>query len=87
MGGVYSVRGFFERVTINDIGVQGRSKRYTPDLAMRFNDHRSMRALVFADAASGSDNEPVRGPDNELSSVGFGLQVAHRLHFAAAYVF
>ena len=76
MGGVYSVRGFFEREAINDIGVQTSIEAYTPDLAKRFSDRWSMRALLFADAASGSDNEPVRGPDNELSSVGFGLQVA-----------
>jgi hemolysin activation/secretion protein len=76
MGGVYSVRGFFEREAINDIGAQGSVEAYTPDLAKGFSDRWSMRALVFADVASGRDNEPVRGPDNELSSVGFGLQVA-----------
>jgi hemolysin activation/secretion protein len=76
MGGVYSVRGFFEREAINDIGVQGSVEAYTPDFGKRFSDRWSMRALVFADVASGRDNEPVRGPDNELSSVGFGLQVA-----------
>jgi hemolysin activation/secretion protein len=76
MGGVYSVRGFFEREAINDMGAQGSVEVYTPDFAKRFSDRWSMRALVFADAASGSDNEPARGPDNELSSLGFGLQVA-----------
>ena len=76
MGGVYSVRGFYERETINDMGVQGSIEAYTPDLAKRVSDRWSMRALVFADGASGRDNEPARGPDNELASVGFGLQVA-----------
>jgi hemolysin activation/secretion protein len=76
MGGVYSVRGFYERETINDTGVQGSIEVYTPDFGKRFSDRWSTRALAFADAASGSDNEPARGPDNELSSVGFGLQVA-----------
>ena len=76
MGGVYSVRGFFERETINDIDIQGSVEAYTPDLGKRFSDRWSVRALVFADAASGRDNEPVRGPDNKLSSVGVGLQVA-----------
>ena len=76
MGGVYSVRGFFEREVINDIGLQGSLEAYTPDFGNELGEGWSMRALVFADAASGSDNDPVRGPDNELLSVGFGLQVA-----------
>jgi hemolysin activation/secretion protein len=76
MGGAYSVRGFFERETINDTGAQGSVEVYAPDLARRLSDRWSMRALVFADAASGSDNEPARGPDNQLSSLGLGLQVA-----------
>jgi hemolysin activation/secretion protein len=76
MGGVYSVRGFLEREVVHDMGLQGSVEAYTPDFGKRFSDRWSMRALVFADAASGSDNEPVRGPDNELSSVGLGLQVA-----------
>ena len=77
MGGMDSVRGFHERETANDVGHRVSFELYTPDFGARVgNDWRS-RALVFVDAARGSDNEPARGTDNGLASAGIGVRMNH----------
>jgi hemolysin activation/secretion protein len=72
MGGVDSVRGYYEREVANDIGWRASLEAYSPDFAARSGGNWRARALVFADAARGHDNSPERGPANKLGSFGLG---------------
>jgi hemolysin activation/secretion protein len=74
MGGAESVRGYYERETASDVGRRFSLEGYGPDFGARIGDSWRARALLFADSASGHDNEPVRGPDNKLGSFGLGLR-------------
>lgn len=75
MGGADSVRGFFDREVSNDNGHRISLEGYTPDFGARIGGDWRARGLLFFDAARGNDIAPVRGPDNGLSSVGFGFRV------------
>jgi hemolysin activation/secretion protein len=74
MGGVDSVRGYYEREVANDIGWRASLEAYSPDLAARFGGSWRARALIFADAARGHDNSPERSPANKLGSFGLGVR-------------
>jgi len=79
MGGADSVRGYYEREVANDVGRRFSLEVYGPDLGPRFGKTWRARALVFADAARGHDNEPARDPlvpENKLGSFGLGLRVS-----------
>jgi hemolysin activation/secretion protein len=75
MGGADSVRGYYEREVANDVGRRFSLEAYGPDFGPRFGNAWRARALVFADAAQGHDNTPVRNPESRLGSVGIGLRV------------
>jgi len=78
MGGTDSVRGYFEREVANDVGWRFSLEAYGPDWGPRIGNTWRARALVFADAARGHDNEPVRDPlfpENKLGSFGLGFRV------------
>jgi hemolysin activation/secretion protein len=77
MGGVDSVRGYYERETASDIGWRAALEVYSPDFGVRMTSSWRMRALVFADAARGHDNQPERGPENKLGSYGLGVRANH----------
>jgi hemolysin activation/secretion protein len=74
MGGVDSVRGYFEREVANDIGWRASLEAYGPDFGSWFGSSWRARALVFTDAARGHDNQPERSPDNKLGSYGVGAR-------------
>jgi hemolysin activation/secretion protein len=76
MGGMNSVRGYFEREVANDVGRRVSLEGYTPDFGSRVGATWRARALVFFDAAKGSDREPVRTQENTLSSAGLGVRVS-----------
>ena len=75
MGGVDSVRGFYERETANDIGNRFSLEGYTPDFGAGFGNGWTARALAFTDMAHGRDNNPPQNANNGLASVGLGLRV------------
>src|SRR5262249_2169282 len=75
MGGVDSVRGYYEREVANDTGWRASLELYSPDFTAKTGGAWRTRMLVFADAARGRDNAPPRGPDNKLGSFGLGARV------------
>jgi hemolysin activation/secretion protein len=75
MGGVDSVRGYYERETASDIGWRASLEAYSPDFGSWFGNTWRARALVFTDAARGHDNQPERGPANKLGSFGLGTRM------------
>jgi hemolysin activation/secretion protein len=76
MGGMDSVRGYLERETANDVGRRISLEGYSPDFGARIGSTWRSRALLFIDAASGSDREPVRTEPNRLQSYGLGLRAS-----------
>jgi hemolysin activation/secretion protein len=78
MGGVDSVRGYYEREVASDNGWRASLEAYSPDFtAARSGGNWRARALVFADAARGHDNSPERAPENKLGSYGLGIRANH----------
>jgi hemolysin activation/secretion protein len=90
MGGVDSVRGYYEREVANDIGWRASLEAYSRDFGSWFGSTWRARMLVFTDAARGHDNLPERTPDNKLGSFGLGVRanqgkfLAFRLDVARA---
>ena len=85
MGGVDSVRGYYERETSSDVGWRASLEAYSPDFGQRLTSSWRMRALVFADAARGHDNSPPHDPahpDNKLGSFGLGVRASQGKAFA-----
>jgi len=82
MGGLDSVRGYYERETSNDVGRRFSLEGYGPDFGARIGSTWRARALVFYDAARGHDNAPERGPENKLGSFGVGLRANQGKSFA-----
>jgi hemolysin activation/secretion protein len=79
MGGVDSVRGYFECETSSYVGWRSSLEVYGPDLGPRIGGNWRARILVFADAARGHDNLPERDPthpDNKLGSFGLGARAS-----------
>jgi hemolysin activation/secretion protein len=74
MGGADSVRGYYERETASDKGQRFSLEGYGPDFGSWIGGSWRARTLIFADAANGHDNAPIRGPDNKLGSFGLGLR-------------
>jgi hemolysin activation/secretion protein len=74
MGGVDSVRGYFEREVANDVGWRASLEAYGPDFGSWFGGSWRARVLVFTDAARGHDNAPERAPENKLGSYGLGAR-------------
>ena len=74
MGGVDSVRGYYEREVANDNGWRLSLEAYSPDFGTWFGSSWRARGLIFTDAARGHDNDPKQNPDNKLGSVGAGVR-------------
>jgi hemolysin activation/secretion protein len=83
MGGINSVRGYYERETENDIGERGTLELYSPEIPALLGVGWHARALVFGDWAHGQDNSPEREPNSNLQSVGVGLRVNQGKTWAA----
>lgn len=74
IGGVNSVRGFFEREVANDIGHRVSLEAYGPEIGQSIGADWRARMLMFVDMGRGRDNVPVRMGENGLGSVGFGAR-------------
>ncbi|MCU0897014.1 MAG: BamA/TamA family outer membrane protein [Burkholderiales bacterium] len=93
IGGIDSVRGFYEREVVGDRGYQGQAELYTPDVGNRIpaNGVR-VRALGFYDWGAVRRNDPVfpEIPRQGISSAGVGVRVGWRnnvsLRFDYAWV-
>jgi len=73
MGGVDSVRGYYEREVANDIGWRLSLEAYSPDFGTWFGKTWRARALVFADAARGHDSEPPQNPTASSAASAWGF--------------
>ena len=86
MGGADSVRGYIERETARDIGHRASVELYFPEMGEHMGGDWRARALVFVDWARGRDNAPLRDATQPakdgLSSLGFGLRLAHAKNFS-----
>ena len=82
MGGVDSVRGYYERETASDKGWRASLEAYGPDFGARLSSNWRARVLVFTDAARGHDNQPERAPENQLGSYGLGVRANQGKAFA-----
>ena len=83
-GGIYSVRGYDERVLGGDTGVVGSLEVYSPEFA------KHQRALFFVDAGNLRNNNDRNTlfTHDELASSGIGYRyTADNLYFALDYVF
>ena len=74
MGGVNSVRGFYERTTAHDIGHRVTVEMYGPEIGYQIAPDWRARMLGFIDAARGKDQEPVRLSESGLMSIGVGTR-------------
>jgi hemolysin activation/secretion protein len=82
MGGMDSVRGYYERETASDIGRRFSLEGYGPDFGARLGGNWRARPLLFVDTARGHDNSPERGPENKLGSFGVGMRANQGKSFA-----
>ena len=76
MGGVDTVRGYYETQALADDGVIGSLELYSPNLAPKDWDYvNKLKALVFIDAAKGwiKNALPETQRQIELAGAGFGL--------------
>jgi len=78
IGGIDSVRGFYEREVVGDRGYQGQAELYTPDVGNRvpLNGLR-VRGLAFYDWGAVRRNDSVfpEIPRQGISSTGLGVRV------------
>lgn len=72
LGGVNSVRGFYERTTAHDIGHRLSIEMYGPDIGYLIAPDWKARMLGFIDMARGKDQEPARLAESGLASIGVG---------------
>lgn len=80
IGGMDSVRGFYEREFANDKGYRGTGEFYTPDLGARTGvPGLRGRALAFVDWGAVSPNSPAPGDlrGQHIASTGLGIRVAY----------
>lgn len=79
IAGASSVRGFNERAVSVDQGIFVNLEMYSPNIGERIGlgDQQSIRGLLFADAADGSNRNTISGAQIKnvtLASVGLGLR-------------
>jgi hemolysin activation/secretion protein len=81
LGGMDSVRGFFEREIANDKGYRGTGELYSPDLGARVGvQGLRVRALAFADWGAVRRNSPAPGESRgqSIGSTGLGIRLAYQ---------
>ena len=76
LGGITSVRGFFERLTANDIGHHVSLEYYGPDVGNVIGANWRARIFGFMDIGRGNDQEPIRLETNGMASIGIGGQAS-----------
>jgi hemolysin activation/secretion protein len=78
IGGMQSVRGYYETEVLADSGIQGSFEVYSPKLQVDdWSDHNKLRGLVFFDAGKGwiMNALPGSAPQYELASAGTGFRM------------
>jgi hemolysin activation/secretion protein len=85
IGGVNSVRGYFEREVANDIGHRVSLEAYGPEIGQTLGADWRARMLMFIDMGRGRDNNPVRLAENGLGSVGFGARANRGRNIAVRF--
>lgn len=81
LGGMDSVRGFFEREIANDKGYRGSGELYSPDVGAGLDaPGLRLRGLVFADWGAVRRNNPAPGEprSQSVSSTGLGVRLAYQ---------
>ncbi|MEJ2173788.1 MAG: ShlB/FhaC/HecB family hemolysin secretion/activation protein [bacterium] len=80
LGGMDSVRGFYEREIANDKGYRGTGELYSPDLGASVGaPGLRLRALAFADWGALRRNNPAPGEPRgqSIGSTGLGVRLAY----------
>jgi hemolysin activation/secretion protein len=78
IGGIDSVRGFYEREVVGDRGYQGQAELYTPDVGNRIPlSGLRVRGLAFYDWGAVHRNDAVYPeiPRQGISSTGLGIRI------------
>jgi hemolysin activation/secretion protein len=86
IGGVDSVRGYFESEHLGDDGVQGRLELVSPSVARWMSGTlQELRFFAFADGAKVRVQDPLPGDRSfdDLSSVGMGMRLRSLGGFSA----
>ena len=76
LGGLNSVRGFYERTTAYDVGHRLSLEIYGPEFGPQIAPDWRARLLAFIDLGRGEDQPPARLAADGLASVGFGGRFA-----------
>jgi hemolysin activation/secretion protein len=81
LGGMDSVRGFYEREYAGDKGYSGTFEVYSPDLAASLSHGIRARLLAFYDYGSAWLNNPqvFEAPVTRISAAGPGIRVAYKM--------
>lgn len=85
LGGVNSVRGFYERTTAHDIGHRLSLEMYGPEIGYQIAPDWKARMLGFIDMGRGKDQEPVRLAESGLMSVGIGGRFTKGKHLSVRF--
>jgi hemolysin activation/secretion protein len=86
LGGMDSVRGFYDREVTGDRGYRGSGELYTPDLGARLGvQGLRLRLLTFYDWGSVRRLDPQPGePDRQsIASTGIGIRLAYERNLSA----
>lgn len=78
IGGMQSVRGYYETELLTDSGVQGSLELYTPRINVEdWPDYNKIRGLVFFDAGKGWVQNALSGSpsQSDIASAGSGFRV------------
>lgn len=80
LGGMDSVRGFYEREYTGDKGYSGTVEVYSPDFAASLSHGIRARLLAFYDYGSARLNNPqiFEAPVTRISAAGPGIRVAYK---------
>jgi hemolysin activation/secretion protein len=82
MGGVNSVRGFYERTIAHDVGHRLSIELYGPEIGYQIAPDWKGRMLGFVDMARGKDQEPVRLAEDGMASLGVGARFTKGKHLS-----
>ena len=85
LGGLNSVRGFYERSTAHDIGHRVSFEMYGPEVGHLFSPDWRARILGFIDAGHGKDQAPARLAESGLMSVGVGGRATLGKHLSLRF--
>lgn len=85
LGGLNSVRGFYERTTAFDIGHRVSFEIYAPEFGPRIAPDWRARLLSFIDLSRGKDQAPARLAADGLASFGVGGRFSRGKRFSMRF--